>query len=153
MPADPRPHAFDAHAADQQAADWLARRDRGLSGAEQDNYLEWLRQDARHAELIARHEATARRMQQLARWQPATSSEPNPDLFARPRRAWWRRAVTFTATRELRNTFTRLGLELRVLAHADRRRVPGGGAGWGRYYAHDPMVMLGELAAAPGAMQ
>src|SRR5262245_34181296 len=86
--SDPRPHAFDARVADQQAADWLARRDRGLSAAEQDDYLQWLREDARHAGLIARHEATARRMQTLAHWQPAMSSEPNPDLFARPRTQW-----------------------------------------------------------------
>ena len=75
---------------DAQAADWLARRDRGLSAAEQDDYLQWLRDDPQRAALIARHEATVRRMQHLARWQPDGSSEPNPDLFARPRRRWWR---------------------------------------------------------------
>lgn len=69
------------------AADWLARRDRGLSAAEQDEYLQWLRDDSRRAAMIARHEATARRLQGLARWQPSASSEPNPDLFARPRRS------------------------------------------------------------------
>lgn len=69
------------------AADWLARRDRGLSAAEQDEYLQWLRDDSRRAALISRHETTARRLRGLARWQPSTSSEPNPDLFARPRRS------------------------------------------------------------------
>lgn len=67
------------------AAAWLARRDRGLSASEQDEYLQWLRDDPRRASLVAQHEATARRLQGLARWQPVTSSEPNPDLFARPR--------------------------------------------------------------------
>ncbi len=94
---DQRPHAFDARTADQQAADWLARRDRGLTAGEQDDYLQWLAGDARHAGLIARHEATARRLQQLARWQPATSSEPNPDLFARPRRGAWQRVAPLAA--------------------------------------------------------
>ena len=75
---------------EQQAADWLARRDRGLSASEQDDYLQWLREDPRRAALIAQHEATVRRLQQLAQWQPARSSEPNPDLFARPRRPFWR---------------------------------------------------------------
>jgi transmembrane sensor len=94
---DPRSSSFDVRAADQQAADWLARRDRGLTAAEQDDYLQWLARDARHASLIARHEATDRRMQQLARWQPASSTEPNPDLFARPRRGGWQRAAALTA--------------------------------------------------------
>ena len=74
-------------AANQAAADWLARRDRGLTPAEQDEYFEWLRQDPRHSRLIARHEATLRRMARLPGWQPALSSAPNPDLFAGPRRS------------------------------------------------------------------
>jgi transmembrane sensor len=86
----PNAKSFDANVAAQQAADWLARRDRGLNAAEQDDYLQWLREDARHAALIARHEATFGRLQQLERWQPGGSSEPNPNLFARPRRTMWR---------------------------------------------------------------
>ncbi len=82
---------------DAQAADWVARRDRGLSAAEQDDYLQWLRDDPARAALIARHEVTVRRMQQLARWQPDCSREPNPDLFARPRRRWWRGVALVTA--------------------------------------------------------
>jgi transmembrane sensor len=69
----------------QAAADWLARRDRGLSAAEQDEYLRWLRQDPGHARALAAHEATLRRMMRLGEWQPAQSDNPNPDLFA-PRR-------------------------------------------------------------------
>ncbi len=83
--------------AQARAADWVARRDRGLSAAEQDDYLQWLRDDPRRAALIARHEATVRRMQNLARWQPACSSEPDPDLFARPRRRGWRGVALVTA--------------------------------------------------------
>ncbi len=30
---------------DEQAADWLIRRDRGLTPAEQDAYLQWLAAD------------------------------------------------------------------------------------------------------------
>lgn len=82
--------SFDAKVAAQQAADWLARRDRGLNPSEQDDYLQWLREDPRHAQLIARHEGTVRRLRQLERWQPGGSSEPNPNLFARPRRTGWR---------------------------------------------------------------
>lgn len=78
-------------AIDQQAADWVARRDRGLSAAEQDDYLQWLSEDPSRAAMIARHEGTVRLLQQLQHWQPAGSSEPNPDLFAQPparRRRW-----------------------------------------------------------------
>jgi len=71
-------------------------------------------------------------------------------------RAHLRRAgfewVTFTATRELRNTFVRLGLDLHVLCAADPRRVPGGGAGWGRYYSHDPVIVFGRLAGVTRAI-
>ncbi len=55
--------------------------------------------------------------------------------------------VTFTATRELRNSFARLGLRLVDLGRADPARLPDGGAAWGRYYAHDPVVVAGALRA------
>lgn len=76
--------------AEQQAADWVARRDRGLTAAEQDDYLQWLREDPRRAAMITRHEGTVRLLQGLQRWQPERSSEPNPDLFARSRPRAWR---------------------------------------------------------------
>ncbi len=81
----------------QQAADWLARRDRGFSGPEQDDYFAWLRQDPRHAAALAAHEATLRRMMSLGDWQPAHSDEPNPDLFAPPRRRTFPLARLFLA--------------------------------------------------------
>lgn len=90
MSAENPKHSGSASIADQ-AAQWLVRRDRGLTAAEQDEYLQWLREDARHAAAIARHEKTVRRMTQLATWQPTRSNEPNPDLFAPPRR--WSRPV------------------------------------------------------------
>uniref|UniRef100_UPI0039C97FED FecR family protein n=1 Tax=Horticoccus sp. 23ND18S-11 TaxID=3391832 RepID=UPI0039C97FED len=71
------------------AAAWVARRDRGLSAAEQDDYLQWLRDDPQRAALVARHEAALRRMQGLAAWQPGMSPEANPDLFAPRRRRRW----------------------------------------------------------------
>jgi len=71
-----------ADAVAHQAAQWLARRDRGLSPVEQDEYLQWLRQDPRHGAALARHEATLRRLMRLGDWQPALSDGPNPDLFA-----------------------------------------------------------------------
>jgi hypothetical protein len=57
------------------------------------------------------------------------------------------RWVAFTATRELRNAFRRLRLEPLELAPAAAARLPDGGAAWGSYYAHDPSVMAGRIAA------
>jgi transmembrane sensor len=79
--------AKNTDAVARAAAAWLARRDRGLSAAEQDDYLQWLRRDPRHAAAVAQHEAALRRMMRLGEWQPAQSDAPNPDLFApSPRR-------------------------------------------------------------------
>lgn len=76
---------------DAEAAAWLARRDRGLTPTEQDEYLQWLREDDRRAAAIARAEATLRRVLQLSAWRHENSAEPNPDLLARPRRSHpWR---------------------------------------------------------------
>lgn len=64
------------------ASAWLARRDRGLTAAEQDEYMQWLAADPRHAEALAQHAAALERMMQLYEWTPAHDTEPNPDLFA-----------------------------------------------------------------------
>jgi hypothetical protein len=56
--------------------------------------------------------------------------------------------VVFTATRELRNAFARLGLAPLELAAADPARLPDGGARWGRYYEHDPIVVAGRIGHA-----
>jgi hypothetical protein len=53
--------------------------------------------------------------------------------------------VTFTATRALRNTFHRLGLRPLRLAAADPARLEDGGASWGSYYGHDPVVVACEI--------
>jgi len=76
----------DSDAISAQASDWLVRRDRGLSASEQDEYLQWLRADARHTAALSQHEATLRRLMRLGEWQPLQSDDPNPDLFAPTRR-------------------------------------------------------------------
>lgn len=53
--------------------------------------------------------------------------------------------VTFTATRELLNSFTRLKLQPIVLAEADPDRLPDHGKSWGSYYASNPQVMFGNI--------
>lgn len=65
----------------EQAAQWVARRDRGLTREEQDEYLEWLNSDPRHAEAMRRAAAALERMMKLYEWQPGQTAQPNPDLF------------------------------------------------------------------------
>lgn len=72
---------------DEQAADWLIRRDRGLTPVEQDEYLQWLAADPRHGDALARQQATWRELDLLADWRPEHAREPNPALLAPPRRA------------------------------------------------------------------
>lgn len=55
--------------------------------------------------------------------------------------------VVFTATRELHNSFQRLGLQPRQLAAADPARLGAEGAAWGSYYQHAPTVMAGHVLA------
>jgi hypothetical protein len=56
------------------------------------------------------------------------------------------RWVAFTATRALRNTFHHLGLRPLRLTRADPARLPDGGASWGTYYDHEPVVMAGKIS-------
>ncbi len=72
---------------DEQATDWLIRRDRNFTPAEQDEYLQWLAADPRHGDALARQQATWRELDLLADWRPEHASEPNPALLALPRRA------------------------------------------------------------------
>jgi transmembrane sensor len=77
FPDQPR----DVNRIADEAALWLARRDRGLSSEEQDAYLHWLSADPRHAESLRRHAAALERMMRLHEWQPSQGAEANPDLF------------------------------------------------------------------------
>lgn len=84
------------------AAQWLARRDRGLSAAEQDAYLQWLQEDPEHGAALARLELTWRMLDPLRQWRPEHSPQPNPDLLAprsRARRTWpvWTGALAAAA--------------------------------------------------------
>jgi transmembrane sensor len=88
----------DHEATAAEASLWLAKRDRGLTPAEQDEYLRWLGADPGHAEVVRRHAAALERMMQLYEWQPGQSAEANPDLFAPSRRSsWWRWSIPLAA--------------------------------------------------------
>lgn len=57
--------------------------------------------------------------------------------------------VVFTGSARLVNGFTRLGLPLRIVAGAPVDRLPARERErWGRYYDHQPSVMLGDVRSA-----
>ena len=86
----PQSHRPSSRALAEQASLWLARRDRGLTPAEQDDYMQWIVADPRHAEAMMQHAAAFERMMHLYEWQPWHTTEGNPDLFAPRRRVrWW----------------------------------------------------------------
>ena len=82
----PEPDSAAARRRSRAAAEWLVRRDRGLTPAEQDAFLQWLAADPRHGEWFALHRRTVADFTALADWRPEHSGEPNPDLLAPPRR-------------------------------------------------------------------
>lgn len=61
--------------------------------------------------------------------------------------------VVCTGTDQLRNSFHRLGIATQVLADADPARLPDGGAGWGRYYDHHPVVMAVRVSDGMSALR
>ena len=75
-----------ADGVESAAAQWLARRDRGLSTREQAAYATWLRGDARHETAIDRLERTWNALDRLATQHAALATSPDPDLLAPPRR-------------------------------------------------------------------
>lgn len=83
---------------EQQAAAWVLRIDRGLTPAEQDEFLQWLTIDRRHGSALARHKQNWSRLNVLGQWRPEHSPRPNRDLLApspqaalhlpAPKRSW-----------------------------------------------------------------
>ncbi len=66
------------------------RHDRGLTPAQQDEFLSWLTASAAHRESFERHRSMWGDFNALKQWRPAHGTVPNPDLLARHRRpsAW-----------------------------------------------------------------
>lgn len=88
-----RADQHDNRIADQAAA-WVLREDRGFTAAEQDEFLQWLAADSRHAPALAQQRAHWQRLDLLGQWRPEHSPRPNRDLLAPPSRprgyaGWW----------------------------------------------------------------
>ncbi len=97
------------------AADWLARRDGGLTDAGENEFVAWLEADARHAQAFAEASAAWDALEGVQPLRPDLG-RPDPDLLVRPSTAprstasWRRRWVAVPA---LAAAAVALGLFLR----------------------------------------
>jgi len=76
-----------------EGAEWVVKKDRGLTAEEQDAFFQWLARDPRHGEWFARHQWHWESSRLLAEWRPEHSDMPNPDLLAY--RGWTRKRLFF----------------------------------------------------------
>lgn len=87
---------------ERTAAEWVLRRDRGLTAPEQDELFQWLAADPRHGEALALQRWGWDELDRLAGLQTSLGAVPDPDLFAprakmRVRRWWWLAATSSLA--------------------------------------------------------
>jgi transmembrane sensor len=75
-------------AVEDAAAEWLGRRDGGLSVAQEAELAQWLRTDPLHAATFARLDAASRALDRLRTLRPIGKTEPDPDLALRHFRGW-----------------------------------------------------------------
>ena len=76
---------------ERTAAQWVLRRDRGLTATEQDELSQWLAADSRHGEALALQRWGWDELDRLAGLQTSLGAVPDPDLFAPRAKAWARR--------------------------------------------------------------
>ena len=79
-------HQSGPRRVEEQAARWIWRLDRGLSSAEQDEFLEWLAADAANGKALSEQRRNWKQLDCLADWRPEHAERPNPDLLARATR-------------------------------------------------------------------
>ncbi len=80
--SDSKYNSGDESRIEEEAAEWLIKRDRGFTAEEQDAFFQWLGHSPLHGECFARHQKTWTEFNLLAQWMPEHSGEPNPDLLA-----------------------------------------------------------------------
>lgn len=90
----PSPQSSSREEIAAAAAQWVLRRDRGLTAAEQDEFSQWLAADPRHGEALALHRWGWDELDRLTGLQTSLGALPDPDLLApsvkaRARRRWW----------------------------------------------------------------
>jgi transmembrane sensor len=67
---------------ERDAAAWVIRSERGLTAAEQDEFLQWLAANQCHGREFALQRGHWSRLRLLADWRPENSPGPNRDLLA-----------------------------------------------------------------------
>ena len=67
---------------EEEAASWMWRFDRGLSGEEQDLFFDWMAQDPKNSAAFIQQRRNWKRLDNLSNWLPEHSETPNPDLLA-----------------------------------------------------------------------
>ena len=82
------PRGDDTRTADQMAAEWLARHDRGLTAAEQDEFSQWLAAEPRHRVAWAECRWSWDELDRLAGLPTALPAKPDPDLLAPATSEW-----------------------------------------------------------------
>jgi transmembrane sensor len=89
MNTESRNSAHDPELIEAEAAVWLSLRDRGLNEGETAEFMRWMQEDPRHAEVFAALDATWQDFNRLAAVRTEGAGEGDPELLAprlRPRR-------------------------------------------------------------------
>ena len=81
MAAERSSSAIEAKIA-HEAAVWMTKRELGMTPAEQDEFFQWLAENPRHGDWLAKRQQTVAGLKKLAQWRPEHSLRPNPDLLA-----------------------------------------------------------------------
>lgn len=79
---DPSPEFPESTPFQKQAAQWIARIDRGLTSEEQDQYIEWLTEDERHRQAMANYQWAWGEIDRLAGVQSIHHDKIDPDILA-----------------------------------------------------------------------
>jgi transmembrane sensor len=73
----------------EQASQWVARHERGLSEEETRAFEQWLSENPSNEACFFEHQVAWASFDVMDEWKPAYSSPPNPDLFeTKPKRKW-----------------------------------------------------------------
>lgn len=86
MSSVPQPDPLDPEEIEATAAVWLTLRDRGMNDSETAEFMRWLQQDRRHAEIFAQLDRTWQDLSRLHTAQPAGAPADPEFLAPRPRR-------------------------------------------------------------------